>query len=461
MSDTVVSKPYVAVIGAGPAGLYGAQQLVKLGARVVIFNRDIKPGGLAEYGIYPDKYKMKDGLRAQFDKILALPEIEYFGNVPVGEHGALSLADIQAMGFDAVLVTVGAQGTKWLGLPGEKLRGVYHSKEIVYHYNKLPPFSTQPYKIGRRVIVIGVGNVMMDLAHWLIREFKVDSVTAVARRGPAEIKFDKKEFETVGANVDLNALDAELARCAPYMLAAGQDPAAARAEILAGLPRALPPVSTTRFQFKFLASPREVCGENDGCVHALEVEENELVRSNGDTKAKGLGRAHEIPCDTVIFAIGDQVDAHFGLPVQRAEFVKNPAPRFPVEGASYEAYDPQTQQSVEGVFVAGWARQASTGLVGVARKDGANGANAVGEYLKTLPHVRCVDVACLQARMKENQTVFVTLNDLKRLAQAEKAQAQARGLHEWKFAKNEEMLNAMGLSQVSCRVLVHVGQLDV
>jgi ferredoxin--NADP+ reductase len=284
------------------------------------------------------------------------------------------------------------------------------------------------------------------LAHWLIREIKVESVTAVARRGPAEIKFDKKEFETVGANVDLDALDTELARCTPFMRAVGQDPAAARAEILAGLPRALPPVSTTRFRFKFLASPREVCDEGDGCVHALEVEENELVRTNGDTKAKGLGRAQEIPCDTVIFAIGDQVDAHFGLPVQRGEFVKNPAPRFPIDGNSYEAYDPQTQQPVDGIFVAGWARQASTGLVGVARKDGTNGANAVAEYLKTLPSARSVDVADLQARMKSNKTVFVTVNDLKRLTQVEKAQAQARGLPEFKFAKNQEMLDAMGLS---------------
>ncbi len=437
-------EPLVAVVGAGPAGLYGAQQLVKQGARVVIFNRDIKPGGLAEYGIYLDKYKMKDGLRAQFDKILALPEIEYLGNVTVGEHGALSLADLKALGFDAIFVTVGAQGTKWLGLPGEKLQGVYHAKEIVYHYNKLPPFGARPFPIGRRVVVIGVGNVMMDLAHWLIRQVKVDSVTAVARRGPAEIKFDKKEFEAVGASVDIPALDEELARCALCMQAVGQDVAAARAEILAGMPRAMPPVSTTRFQFKFLASPRQVCGENDGCVHALGVEENELARTNGDTKAKGLGRTYEIPCDTVIFAIGDHVDANFGLPVQRGEFVKNPLPRFPVEGISFEAYDPQTQQPVDGVFVAGWARQASTGLVGVARKDGTNGAIAVGEYLKTLPTVRGVDLAAVCARIKENQTTFVTIDDLKRLAHAEKAQAQARAVHEYKFATNQEMLEAMG-----------------
>lgn len=445
MSDYRV-KPLVAVVGAGPAGLYGAQQLVKQGARVVIFNRDIKPGGLAEYGIYPDKHKMKAGLRAQFEKILALPEVTYFGHITIGAQGALTLADLQAFGFDGILVTVGAQGTKSLGLPGEHLRGVYHAKELVYHYNKLPPFSAQAFPIGERVVVVGVGNVMMDLAHWLIRELKVKSVTAVARRGPAEIKFDKKEFETVGANVDLDALDTELARCAPCMLAVGQNPEDARREILAGLPRALAPVSPTRFRFDFLASPRELCGNGSGTVHSLEVQENELARANGGIKATGLGRTREIPCDTVIFAIGDAVDAHFGLPVERGEFAKNPAPRFPVEAISYEAYDPRAQQPLDGIFVAGWARQASTGLVGVARKDGTNGAVALGEYLKTRNEFRGMEMDALTAHLRAADTIVVTQRHLKKLNTVEQETAHARGLSEFKFATNQEMLAAMELA---------------
>jgi ferredoxin--NADP+ reductase len=445
MSDTGVAQPTVAVIGAGPAGLYAAQQLVKQGARVVLFNRDIKPGGLAEYGIYPDKLKMKGGLRAQFQKILALPQVDYFGNVSIGAQGALTLADLQTFGFDAILVTVGAQGTKWLGLPGEHLRGVYHAKEIVYHYNRLPPFSTATFEIGKRAVIVGVGNVMMDVAHWLIRELKIETVTAVARRGPAEIKFDKKEFETVGANVDLAALNAEIARCAPLMRAVDENPDTARKDILAGLPHALPPVSSTRFLFEFLASPRELCGDAQGRVHSIEIEENELVRANGDVKARGLGRTREIVCDTVIFAIGDAVDEHFGLPMARGEFVKNPAPRFPVEGVSYEAFDPNTQQPLEGIFIAGWARQASTGLVGVARKDGTNAANAIGAYLETRTSPSGVDVSMLEQSLKQ-RGVVVTKTDLGKLAAAERAEAQTRGLPEYKFATNQAMLDAMGLA---------------
>jgi ferredoxin--NADP+ reductase len=189
----------VAVVGAGPAGLYAAKTLSENGVSVSLFNRDIKPGGLAEYGIYHDKHKMKEGLRKQFRSLLQDCGIRYYGNVTIGTHGDLSLDDLRGLGFDAILVTAGAQGTKWLGLPGEELTGVYHAKDLVYHYNLLPPYSQQDIHIGRDAVIVGVGNVMMDIAHWLIREKGVETVMAVARRGPAEVKFDKGEMKIVGA----------------------------------------------------------------------------------------------------------------------------------------------------------------------------------------------------------------------------------------------------------------------
>ncbi|MEZ4460076.1 MAG: FAD-dependent oxidoreductase, partial [bacterium] len=202
----------VAIIGAGPAALYAAEKLLKAGRRVTMFNRDIKPGGLAEFGIYPNKYKMKSGLRKVFTRILSHPNLTYFGNVHVGEGGSLTLNEIQTMGFDAIIVAVGAQGTKWLGLKGEDAQGVYHAKDLVYHYNALPPFSERDFAIGERVCVVGIGNVSMDIAHWLIYERKAASVIIVARRGPGERAYTNKEMEIVAGALDLEALRDEFAR---------------------------------------------------------------------------------------------------------------------------------------------------------------------------------------------------------------------------------------------------------
>lgn len=439
------SKHLCAVIGAGPAGLFAAKELANAGVHVVLFNRDIKPGGLAEYGIYPSKHKMKEGLRKQFRQILELPNIEYYGNVVIGQKGDLTLMELRALGFQALLVTVGAQGTKWLGLPGEDLVGVYHAKDLVYHYNRLPPFSTRNFEIGKRVAVIGVGNVMLDIAHWLIRELKVDEVIAVARRGPAEVKFTRKEMETVARNLDLDALDAEFVRIAPVMRAVGQDVNAARAFFLSALPKALEPVSNTRFRFEFLASPSRIIGGERGVVRGLEVEDTTLVPDGADTKAKRLGTKRIIPVDTVIFCIGDRVDENFGLPIRWNEFVKNPEPKFPVDGLSFEAFDPDLNRPVDRVFVAGWSREASSGLVGVARKDGELGANAVLQFLQTQPPLINFDriLEGIHARLSRLGKHIVSKSEWRRLEAIEQAQAERRGLEEFKFGSNEEMLAAL------------------
>jgi ferredoxin--NADP+ reductase len=434
----------VAVVGAGPAGLFAAKQLAAEGVEVVVFNRDIKPGGLAEYGIYPDKHKMKEGLRRQFRQILATPLIEYYGNVSIANQGDLRLSDLRAMGFQAVLVTAGAQGTKWQGLPGEDLRGVYHAKDLVYYYNRLPPFSQREVEIGRRVAIVGVGNVMLDVAHWVIHDLKVDEVVAVARRGPAEVKFDKVEMEYVAANLDLPALDAELERVRPVMEAVGQDVAAIKQKhFLAALPRAHARIADTRFRFEFLASPTRILGDMFGCVTGLEVENTTLAPRNGDTSAKGLGTHREIPIDTVVFAIGDRVDDAFGLPVKGNEFVKNPRPGFAVDGNSYEAYDPEAGQPIEGVFVAGWSREASTGLVGTARKDGSLGAQAVLKYLKTIPPAPAFTLETVAGRLARLPRSVVTKYEWQQLEAVEQAEARKRDLEEFKFSSNEEMLAAI------------------
>jgi len=439
----------VAVIGAGPAGLFAARQLAEAGMPVALINRDVKPGGLAEYGIYYDKYKMKLGLRKQFQRIMELPGLHYFGNLTVSQEGPLTLKTLKDMGFKSVMVTVGAQGTKWLGLPGEELNGAFHAKDLVYHYNQLPPFSSQQFEIGDKVMLIGAGNVMVDIARYCVHDLKVKEVTAVVRRGPADVKFDKKELESIARNIDLDALDAEIERTGPILEAVGQDPSAAKAFILSALFQAKEKDSDTLFKFRFLASPTAIVGDDAGNVTGLEVEHTTLkLRDNGSTSSVSLGTNEVLEADTVIFCIGDRVSQNFGLPLDRwQEYAKHPEPRFPVDGISYEAYNEVAGQAVEGVFLAGWAREASSGLVGTAKRDGEKGAQAMLQYLDTLS---AEDNPSRAIEALENYLVnqpgpVVRKADYQRLAEIEAQKADELGVDLYKFTSNEEMFEAMGL----------------
>lgn len=430
----------VAVIGAGPAGIFGARELANNNVHVTLINRDIKAGGLAEYGIYLEKHTMKEGLRKQFRQALEMDNIGYFGNVSVGSGGDFTLDQVRAMGFDAVLVTAGAQGTKSLGLPGEDLEGVYHAKDVVYHYNKLPPFSQRKFRFGRKCAIIGAGNVMVDIARFLITHAGAEEVTAVVRRGPAEVNFTKDEMKHLISYLDLDEFENEMKRVLPALEAIKQDPEIGRRKILDSLAKADPKVSNAKFHFDFLASPTGMIGEN-GLMTKLEVEENILAERDGKTSAKGTGVKRTLDMDTVIFAIGDQVDANFGLPVERGEFVKNKEPKIPVEGNSYES-------PIEGVFVGGWSRKASDGLVGYARKDGTNAAKAVLQYLQTKTPAQ-INTEEVGRKIKSLPKPVITKEDLKRLEAVEAEEAKLRGLEEFKFSGNEEMLQAMGLIETA------------
>lgn len=446
---TTGSKFNVAIIGAGPAGIFAAKELVKNGINVHLLNRDIKPGGLAEYGIYPDKIKMKEGLRKQFASCIESPEVTYYGNILVGINGHLKIDQIRKAGFDAILVTTGAQGTKWVGIPGENLKGVYHAKDIVYHYNKLPPFSVKEFEIGNNVVIIGVGNVMMDIARYLIHEKKVDTVTAIARRGPAELKFSRKEMEYVGKNFDLESYKRELRRVSPSMVEIGQDPNQSLNFILDSLENNCDgQYSSTKFQLRFLASIKCILGDENNRIKGIEIEENKLGIANGNSFSIGTGNREIMCCDTIIFAIGDGVDPDFGLPVEKNEFVKNPNPRFPIENITYETFDPISNKVIEDIFLAGWARKASDGLVGIARKDGVNAAQSILTYLagKNYPHE--FNSVNFEHVIRNSNQNFVTKEEIKILEEEENRIAIDKGIPYFKFSTNKEMLSLIELKKI-------------
>jgi ferredoxin/flavodoxin---NADP+ reductase len=431
----------VAVIGAGPAGIYGTRKLTEAGHRVLLINRDIKPGGLAEYGIFLDKEKMKTGLRKQFHRILADPKVSYLGHVTVGEGKSLTLKDLQEIGFSAIVVSAGAQGTKKLGLPGEEFTGVYHAKDVVYHYNKLPPFSQRHFELGSRIAIIGMGNVMVDVANWLLNYKDIAEVTVVARRGPREKAYDDSEFEVIEKYLDNDDMRKEIERIRPDLETAGQNVE----EIIDKFVGSTTPPANQRLRFRYLCSPTKVVGNSDGKVEGLEVELNTLVVENGRTAPKGTGQRTQFPLDCVIYAIGDQVDASLGLPFARGAFVTNPAE---LSGdpnpAHYQPYDPATKQVLEGIYVIGWSRNASVGLVGVAKQDAERGMKVINAYLMSQegfePEVIERKIEAVLDKLEENKVSYVTKDDVALLEAGEKQEAKKRNTWEHKYATDEEML---------------------
>ncbi len=447
----------VFVVGAGPAGLFAAQKIALAGHEVFLFNRDIKPGGLAEYGIYPVKTAMKVGLRKQFSKVLSLPNLHYFGNVKIGSAYDVTLDDLQALAPSALVVACGAQGYNKLNLPGENARGVYSAKDFVYHYNQLPPYASRDFSTGKRIAVVGMGNVAADIMRWLLEDSparQTEEVIVVARRGPYEAKFSQKELAHVDAYIDRGEFIQELERVKARCVACGQD---VSVEKIADA--TFPALRTDhrvpdspKLTFRFLCSPQEIVVGPDGRIRQLIVTENDLVlRGDGSTGAKATGKTAVLDVDTLIFAIGDKHDPGLGLPMGPDGYATRPNLEAPSEPV-YEMWDPQGAQSLDGTYVAGWARRASTGLVGIARHDGENAAGKVIEYLKTVPEKDWLDAIKVEALLESKGLNPVNKSDLLILAHVEEREAKARNLVSFKFSDNREMLDAIARERAAANV---------
>ena len=435
----------VFVVGAGPAGLFAAQKLAQAGHETIVLNRDIKPGGLAEYGIYPMKDKMKTGLRKQFAKVLALPNLHYFGHVPVGTNSPVTVDMLREFCPSALVFSVGAQGTKKLGLPGEDARGVYSAKDFVYYYNRLPPFASRDFSVGKRVAIVGMGNVMVDIARWLMvdsPERSVEEVIVIARRGPLEAKFDDKEFDHVQIHLDRKAFAEELRRVEGAMNAVGQDVAKVVQETFAILSKK-PDIQTVppHLKFRFLSSPAAIIPGPDGRIARLMVTENTLVARDGGVSAKATDKTVELDVDTLIFAIGDQHDPLLGLPYGPSGYVTSADSTNP--GSKFEVYDPARNTVCNGDFVVGWARKPSEGLVGIARHDGEVGAAHIVQYLQGSPKRESASPEEIARRLAQGGVKLVPKSDLPLLTAAEEREAQARGVAYHFFADDDSMFAAI------------------
>jgi ferredoxin--NADP+ reductase len=254
------------------------------------------------------------------------------------------------------------------------------------------------------------------------------------------VNFTKDEMKHIISYLDMDAFEKEMQRIQPALQAVQQNPELGRKKVLDSLAKADPSLASGKIYFHFLASPTAMLGK-DGSVTKLEVEENILVEKNGQIGAKGTGIQRTMDVDTVIFAIGDTIDESLGLQTSKNEFVQHREPRFPIDGVSFET-------PIEGVFIGGWARKASNGLVGYARRDGSHAAQAVLQFLQT-QKPNNTDIQALEIKIKGLKKPIIFKEDVKRLEAAEAEEAKRRGLDFFKCSTNEEMLQIMGLVETA------------
>ena len=267
----------VAIVGAGPSGFYAAGGLLQqkdTHVLVDMFDRLPAPFGLVRYGVAPDHQKIKSVTRV-YERTAADPRFRFFGHVSYGAD--ITLADLHVF-YDQIVFAVGAQSDRRLGVPGEDLRGSLSATEFVAWYNGHPDYVDLDVDLSvKTVVVVGVGNVAMDVARILaktVHELKVTDITdhalaaleasqvediyVVARRGPAQVKFTYAEVKEFGELADADpvvlAADMELDPLSAAEIA--QDTAAQKnLEILREYAHRPLSGKKRRVHFTFLSSP--------------------------------------------------------------------------------------------------------------------------------------------------------------------------------------------------------------
>jgi ferredoxin--NADP+ reductase len=386
VSDTAIRPLRVAIVGAGPSGFYAAGQLlsakdVDREVEVAMFDRLPTPYGLVRFGVAPDHPKIKSVIRV-YEKIARKPGFRFFGNVAVGEHVT---HDELAARHDAVIYTTGAAHDRRLGIPGEDLPGSHPATDFVAWYNGHPDAAGHEFDLsGKRAVVIGNGNVAVDVARMLAltpEELKVtdtadhaidalaaseiEEIVVVGRRGLAQAAFTNPELRELGelqdADIVVSPDDVALdAGSKAWLERDGADVREQRnVEIATEYSTRTPEGKKRRVVLRFLRSPLRILG--DGKVEGIELVKNELVADDdGWLSARPTSETEVIECGLVLRSIG-----YRGSPLDGVPFDDQ---RATIANVGGRVTDPDTDEVVPGVYTAGWIKRGPSGIIGTNKK---------------------------------------------------------------------------------------------
>ncbi|MFG3015052.1 FAD-dependent oxidoreductase [Streptomyces cinerochromogenes] len=365
----------VAVVGSGPSGCYTAQSLVQSdpGVLVDVLDRLPCPYGLVRYGVAPDHEKIKS-LQGSLRTVLEHERVRFLGGVRVGGPGGLPVERLRGL-YHAVVYCVGAATDRRLGIPGEELPGSWSATEFVSWYSAHPDAADAGFLRGvRSAVVIGVGNVAVDVTRMLVRgaaelrptdipQAALDTLTAsgltevqmVGRRGPAQARFTTKELRELGAlpGTDVTVDEAELTLdpADPGALPAG--PRRNLEVLRAWAARSATAAAARRVRLRFFLRPVELLAEG-GRVGAVRFERTAPDGAGGVT---GTGRYEDVPAQLVLRSVG-----YRGVPLEGLPFDPASGTIPHQEGRVLRGGAPSP-----GEYVAGWIKRGPTGVIGTNR----------------------------------------------------------------------------------------------
>jgi ferredoxin/flavodoxin---NADP+ reductase len=371
----------VAIVGAGPSGFYAAAQLLAVAEPVFsvdLFDRLPTPYGLVRAGVAPDHPKIKSVTRA-YDKTAAHERFRFFGHVELG--GDVTRAELLER-YHVVFYAIGTSTDKRLGIPGEELAGSHAATEFVAWYNGHPDHTGLEVDLAaRQVVVVGAGNVAIDVARMLalapselaitdtadhaievLNASGIEEITILARRGPLQAAFTNPELLEMGEleRGDVEVINGELDPLSAKALEEADKTRRRNVEITqeyAARPRTGKPIVV---RFHYLASPLELLGDERGHVRAVRIEHNEIVERDGSLTARGTGETEELPAQLVFRSIGYRGEPLPDIPFdEQRGLIRNDGGRVIGDDG----------QPCPGEYVSGWIKRGPSGVIGTNKKD--------------------------------------------------------------------------------------------
>jgi ferredoxin--NADP+ reductase len=501
----------IAIVGAGPAGFYTAGHLLKDGPQeleVDMIERLPTPWGLVRSGVAPDHPKIKSVTRV-YEKTAAHPRFRFFGGVELGREIA---RDELAARYHAIVYATGSPSDRPLGIPGEDLPGSHAATDFVGWYNAHPDFADCDFDLScRRAIVIGNGNVALDVARMLtlahdelrvtdiadhalhsLADSEIEEIVVAGRRGPAQAAFTNPELLELGeladadVIVDPDELERALAVEDPNMDATARRNVAVLREYAARPPAG----RRRRIVLRFLLSPIEIYGDGDGLT-AVRFSVNALRgQDGGPLKAVATGETETIEAGLVLRAIGYRGTALPGVPFDaRSATIPNERGRVLDDGGSDGGRTVRNgtgggdidsgassgegggtassggersgggRRPRAGEYAVGWIKRGPSGVIGTNKKDAQETVDALLADLAEGRHLAPADADPdeIEALLRARHPALVTFEGWTEIDRHERSRGEPHGRPRVKLTRIEELLQVAAGEQPNAEPLDTLG----